>query len=365
MTVPAKADLPRNRPFLPCPTPKAVSSSPSWPCRKSPPRPSTACSTCFPRRGATGPSSSGAKRASSACSPISSRATARGSRRPTASPCSRITASPMRRAPTWSASRTSSSIPATAWPGNMLAEADWLRRCHSDGAMLASACSGAVLLGEAGLLNHCEATIHWGYVATLTNNYPGVRVKTDRSLVLSGEAQRIVMAGGGSSWQDLDALSHRALRRPQGGDRGGQGLHAAMARSRPAALCRSGWPEAQRRCHGQRLPGVACGELPYRQSGGRHGGAGRPPRTLLHPPLLQGHGHDAAGLCAGAPPRGGQQLLETGDLPVEAIAEEVGYQDTSFFGRLADVVVPAEVRPSRRSNTARAGEAPGLRRSDL
>lgn len=29
-----------------------------------------------------------------------------------------------------------------------------------------------------------------------------------------------------------------------------------------------------------------------------------------------------------------KQMLETGDLPVEAIANEVGYEDTSFFGRL-------------------------------
>jgi transcriptional regulator GlxA family with amidase domain len=29
-----------------------------------------------------------------------------------------------------------------------------------------------------------------------------------------------------------------------------------------------------------------------------------------------------------------KQILETGDLPVEAIANEVGYEDTSFFGRL-------------------------------
>jgi transcriptional regulator GlxA family with amidase domain len=27
-------------------------------------------------------------------------------------------------------------------------------------------------------------------------------------------------------------------------------------------------------------------------------------------------------------------LLETGDLPVEAVANEVGYEDASFFGRL-------------------------------
>ena len=37
----------------------------------------------------------------------------------------------------------------------------------------------------------------------LTNNYPGVKVRPHQSLVLSGEAQRIIMAGGGSSWQDL------------------------------------------------------------------------------------------------------------------------------------------------------------------
>jgi transcriptional regulator GlxA family with amidase domain len=29
-----------------------------------------------------------------------------------------------------------------------------------------------------------------------------------------------------------------------------------------------------------------------------------------------------------------KQMLETGDLPVEAIANEMGYEDTSFFGRL-------------------------------
>jgi transcriptional regulator GlxA family with amidase domain len=29
-----------------------------------------------------------------------------------------------------------------------------------------------------------------------------------------------------------------------------------------------------------------------------------------------------------------KQMLETSDLPVEAIANEVGYEDSSFFGRL-------------------------------
>jgi transcriptional regulator GlxA family with amidase domain len=87
--------------------------------------------------------------------------------------------------------------------GLYLPEAQWLRQMHERGAMLASACSGAMLLGEAGLLKNCDATIHWGYVAALANNYPGVNVRIDQSLVLSGEAQRTIMAGGGSSWQDL------------------------------------------------------------------------------------------------------------------------------------------------------------------
>jgi transcriptional regulator GlxA family with amidase domain len=29
-----------------------------------------------------------------------------------------------------------------------------------------------------------------------------------------------------------------------------------------------------------------------------------------------------------------KQMLETSDLPVEAIANETGYEDSSFFGRL-------------------------------
>ena len=48
--------------------------------------------------------------------------------------------------------------------------------------MLASACSGALLIGEAGLLTNCEATIHWGYVASLAKNFPGVKVKAQQSL---------------------------------------------------------------------------------------------------------------------------------------------------------------------------------------
>ena len=142
------------------------------------------------------------QQANSGCGPMSSPGS-NGFGRQTASGCARITIFPIARVPTSSAFRDFFVNPGESVAGQYDAEAQWLKRSHDDGAMLASACSGAVLLGEAGLLANREATIHWGYVSTLTNNYPGVKVKPDQSLVLSGEAQRIVMAGGGSSWQDL------------------------------------------------------------------------------------------------------------------------------------------------------------------
>ncbi len=185
-------------------------------------------------------------------------------------------------------------------------EASWLKQSHDDGAMLASACSGAVLLGEAGLLVNCEATIHWGYVATLTNNYPGVKVSVNRSLVLSGEAQRIVMAGGGSSWQDLalyliarfvgleEAMEVAKVYMLQWHDMGQQPF---------ASLCE---PPADDGCGDQQMPGVAGDELQGSEPGRHDGCPFWPSGTLVHPPLHQGRRHEAAQLRARAASRGSQ-----------------------------------------------------------
>ena len=67
---------------------------------------------------------------------------------------------------------------------------------------MASACSGALLLAEAGLLAGCDATIHWAFAADLAR-YPNVKVRTNQSLVVTGIGERIVMAGGGTSWLDM------------------------------------------------------------------------------------------------------------------------------------------------------------------
>ena len=61
-----------------------------------------------------------------------------------------------------------------------------------------------MLLAEAGLLDGHEATTHWAWCGVLRERFPTtVRVHAQRALVVTGKAQRLIMAGGGTSWMDL------------------------------------------------------------------------------------------------------------------------------------------------------------------
>lgn len=224
--------------------------------------------------------------------------------------------------------------PGGSVAGQYDAEADWLKRVHTEGAMLASACAGAVLLGEAGFLDNREATIHWGYVKTLTNNYPGVKVRLNQSLVLSGEAQRIVMAGGGSSWQDLalfliarfvglkEAMEVARVHMLQWHDIGQQPF-AALGNFRQTSdriinKCQE-WVALNYKASSPVSAMVELSGLPERSFIRRFRAAtGMTPLDYVHALRLEE----------------AKQILETGDLPIAAVAGEVGYEDTSFFGRL-------------------------------
>ena len=209
-------------------------------------------------------------------------------------------------------------------------EARWLKHCHDAGVMLASACSGAVLLGEAGLLSNCEATIHWGYVAALTDNYPGVRVRVDRSLVLGGEGQRIVMAGGGSSWQDLalyliarfvglkEALEVAKVFMLQWHDLGQQPFATLtnLRQTTDAVVndCQT-WLADNYQIASPVAVMTVLSKLPERTFVRRFAKAtGMAPLEYVHALRLEE----------------AKQMLETTDLPIEAVAGEVGYEDTRW-----------------------------------
>ena len=76
----------------------------------------------------------------------------------------------------------------------------WVRRMHEDGADIASACTGAFLLGEAGLLDGRAATTHWAFQDLLLRRYPRVRLRPEAIVVDEG---RVCTAGGATSFLNL------------------------------------------------------------------------------------------------------------------------------------------------------------------
>jgi transcriptional regulator GlxA family with amidase domain len=224
-------------------------------------------------------------------------------------------------------------------PGEPLAEryseeVAWLDHQYRRGTILAAACSGAMLFAEAGLLDGQDATTHWAWCDVLRQRFPKVRVHGQRALVASGEGQRLVMAGGGTSWLDLtlyliarsvgvEAAMQVARINLIDWHEVGQQPFARLARTRQVedaliARCQ-GWiaenydqPNPVRGM--VRLSGLAerTFNRRFRQA------TGMPPLEYVHALRLEE----------------AKQMLESGDLPVEAIASEVGYEDAGYFSRL-------------------------------
>jgi len=62
----------------------------------------------------------------------------------------------------------------------------WLRRAARHTRRVASVCTGAFLLAEAGLLDGRRATTHWSACAELARRYPRVRVESDPIFIRQG-----------------------------------------------------------------------------------------------------------------------------------------------------------------------------------
>jgi transcriptional regulator GlxA family with amidase domain len=88
-------------------------------------------------------------------------------------------------------------------PGRYPGIVDWARRMHADGALLCSACSGVFLLGETGLFDKQEASVHWAYAEAFARTFPSVPLKPDRVLVVSGAREELITSGASMTWHDL------------------------------------------------------------------------------------------------------------------------------------------------------------------
>ncbi len=218
--------------------------------------------------------------------------------------------------------------------GRFNAEIERLRHCHAQGAIIATACSGALLLAEAGLLDGHDATTHWAYCESLARRHPQIRMHPDRALVVSGEGGRLVMAGGGTTFLDLalyliarTAGLEEAMRMARlyliDWHGSGQQPYALLARARQVedpviARCQL-WIADHYNALSPVAGMVRVSGLPERTFVRRFAEAtGYRPLEYVHTLRLEE----------------AKQMLEASDLPIEAVASEVGYEDPSFFGRL-------------------------------
>lgn len=99
--------------------------------------------------------------------------------------------------------------------GRWTVETAWLRRVHEQGALIASVCTGSVLLAEAGLLDGKTCASHWAYRDLFKSAYPQVTLLPNAILDLQHELEGLITAGGVTAWQDLALHLIRRLAGPE------------------------------------------------------------------------------------------------------------------------------------------------------
>ena len=77
---------------------------------------------------------------------------------------------------------------------------DWLKARAAEVELLTSVCTGAMLLGFAGLLDGLDATTHWKSLDWMRDSFPAVRVACDQHVV---ENERVITSAGISAGIDM------------------------------------------------------------------------------------------------------------------------------------------------------------------
>lgn len=221
--------------------------------------------------------------------------------------------------------------PSGGLPDELGPVADWIGAAHASGAIVTSVCSGAVLLAAAGALDGEEATTHWGYADMLGRNFPQVKVCRERILVPAGDGHRVITAGGASAWGDLMLYLIGRLAGTQAARRiaklylldphsDGQLSYASLTAGRQhddqLVAAAQVWAADN---YATSSPVAAMA----RQSGLTERGFHRRFRRVT--------GQAPVDYVQTLRIEEAKQLLETTDLPIDAIAEEVGYAEPSSF----------------------------------
>ena len=211
---------------------------------------------------------------------------------------------------------------------------EWIRQRYKAGITLYSACSGAIMLAETGLLDGCPATSHWGYKDLFRKNYPKVQFQPEPNLVFADPSGRIVTAGGTTSWHDLAV--HIISRHASSGEAlriakvyllkwhdEGQLPYASLVSSAPHADSVARSCEQWLKQHFRQANAI---QRVVEQ-------ANIPERTLKRR-FKTATGSTLIDYVQKLRIEEAKRLLEAGQMPVDDISNEAGYEDSSFFRRL-------------------------------
>ncbi len=218
--------------------------------------------------------------------------------------------------------------------GRYPTEVAWLRRMHAAGATVASVCTGSLLLAEAGLVDGRRCAGHWAYADLFALAYPKVRFDTAAVLVLDGERDGVITAGGVTAWHDLALHLITRLCGPEhavrtakvhllAGHEDGQGPYAVMAKwnqDGDAAINQCQTWIGEHYAGANPVSGMAeRSGLTQRTFARRFRSAtGYRPIDYVHAIRI-----DEA-----------KRLLETSDEAIDEVGYRVGYEDPTFFRRL-------------------------------
>lgn len=218
--------------------------------------------------------------------------------------------------------------------GRYRQEIEWLRRMYEGGAIIASVCTGSLMLAEAGLLDGLEAACHWAYRDMFREHYPKVKLRDNSILCFAGGNNRIITAGGTMSWQDLSLyliaffggqkqalLTTKAFLMADRSD--GQRSFAIMlprihGSDRVITDCQA-WIAENYEC-----------DNPVARMANR---AGLTSRTFARR-FRSSTGYEPMDYVQSLRIEEAKQLLETDDISVEDVGHAVGYEDPASFRRL-------------------------------